>query len=192
MKELSALYERRWIVDSVCEELASAVETPDIKKIKPNDVLYVFYGEDACKQSRHKLNTVRAEFDFYTGPQKLTIARCAHCMRYQISGQAYIHMLETYGIPNCIVIDDCSDYGDFSSFPDVSVFKVMGYTVNQTDNLSAAVRQAKLKFIIDSGKATKKETLSFLMRRMNTNGMKPGNEPTFRKWKEDYEYVRKL
>lgn len=193
IKKIYELCNRQDIIESVYDSIECATKVPDIYKFKESDTLFVFCGTDTCKEEGHLLSKMRVEFSFYNKPNKrYTIARCAHCMRFQITLQELTAMFESYGIPRAKIVYDDEIGSDFSNFDDTSIFYDMGYTVSQSVGLSAARRQAILEHAIEIGKASKKQVLDFLMRRMNINGMKSGNETAFKKWKDDYEYIRQL
>ena len=192
IKRMFELYDRQEVIENVYETIERAANTPDIYKFKETDVLYVFCEPNTCKENDHLLSKVRAEFSFYGKENKsYTIERCAHCLRFQIALEQLLEMMDEHGVPRCVMVYD-DDEIDFSGFAESSKYRNMGYTVSQTVGLTAATRQKILKHIIDTGNASKYEVLTFLKQRMNINGMKPGNEIAFRKWKEDYEYIRQL
>ena len=193
VKRMYELYTRQEIIESVFERISDAVSTPDIYKFKDSDTLFVFCGPDTCQAAGHLLSDIRVEFSFYGKPDKQhTIKRCSHCRQFQISLQDLTTMFELYGVPRGKIVYDDDANGDFSDFAETSIFYDMGYTVSQSVGLTAAKRQSILKHAVETGKASKYQVLNFLKQRMNINGMKPGNEIAFRKWKEDYEYIRSL
>ena len=193
IKKIYDLLDRQELIDGIFEMVCDAVNTPDVIKFKESDVLFVYCGDDYCRQASHLVSSTRVEFCFYGKPDKqYTIDRCSHCLQYRISLSDLIKMFDDYGVPRCnIVYDSCSG-GDFSDFSETSVFYEMGYTVSQSVGLSAVRRQAILKHAIDTGKASKEEVLRYLRQRMNINGNKVGNEIAYRKWKEDFDYITKL
>ena len=68
---------------------------------------------------------------------------------------------DIYGISRGrIVYDDES--GEFSDFPETSIFYDMGYTVSQFVGLTADERQSILEHAIKSGKASQYQVLSYL------------------------------
>lgn len=193
VKRMYALYDRQEIVESVFDQIGEALNAPDLYLFKDSDTLFVYCQSNSCKIWGHSLSDRLVEFSFYGKPNKqYTITWCNNCQQFQISLQDLIAMFDSYGVPRGKIIYDDDTSGDFSEFAETSIFYDMGYTVSQSANLSAARRQMILKYAITSGKASKKQVLYFLQQRMNINGMKPGNEIAFRKWKEDYEYVLQL
>ena len=193
VKKMYALRDRQEIIESVFDDMSRAVSTPDIYKFKDSDVLFVFCGIDTCAEANHLLSNIKVDFSFYGKPDKqYTIKRCSHCKQFRISLQDLIAMFDSYGVPRGIIIYDDDASGDFSDFAETSILYDMGYTVSQSADLTAAKRQSILKYAIETGKASKYQVLNFLKQRMNINGMKSGNEIAFRKWKEDYEFVRQL
>ena len=193
IKKMHALSDRQEIIESVFEKINEAAGTPEVYKFKDNDVLFVFCNEDTCRMNNHLVSDIRVDFSFHGKPDKqYTIRRCAHCKQFRVSLQELIAMFDDYGVPHGIIVYDDNANGDFSDFAETSIFYDMGYTVNQSVGLSASRRQDILKRAIETGKASKHQVLSFLKQRMNINGMKSGNEIAFRKWQEDYEYIRKL
>ena len=193
IKRLYSLFDRKDMVEGVCEMFGNAASSPDVYEFSNSDTLVVFCGTDTCREENHQLKDMRVDLSFYGKPDKqYTIERCAHCKQFRISLDALIQIFESYGVPRCRIMYENDSTGDFSDFGDTSVFYDMGYTVNQSAGLSAAQRQRILKCAIDTGKASKYDVMRFLRQRMNINGMKVGNEIAFQKWKEDYEFICSL
>lgn len=193
LKTLYALCEQQEIIENVFERIEEAVNAPDIYEFKNNDVLFVFCGTDTCRDAGHLLSDIRVDFNFHGKPNKqYTIKRCSHCKQFRISLQDLINMYDGYGVPCGIILYDDDLGEDFSDFPERSFYYQKGYSVSQTAGLSTLQRQHILQSLIKTGKRSKYQVMDFLKRRMNINGAKPGNELAFQKWKEDYEFVRKL
>lgn len=193
IKKLYELINRRDIIEAALDSLEEAAKAPDIYKFKETDTLTVFCDADTCKEDGHLLKPIKVDFAFYTKPNKTyTIERCSHCMQFRMSLTDLSDMFDNYGVPKGHIVYDDEASGGFAGFSETSVLYNMGYTVSQSIGLSAAKRQSILKSVIDTGKLSKYEVLSFLKQRMNINGMKAGNEIAFRKWHDDYEYIRSL
>lgn len=193
IKKLYELIDRRDVIEEALDSLEEATKAPDIYKFKETDTLTVFCDADTCKEEGHLLKPIKVDFAFYTKPNKAyTIERCSHCMQFRMSLTDLSDMFDNYGVPKGHIVYDDEAAGDFAGFSETSVLYNMGYTVSQSEGLSAAKRQSILKSAIDTGKLSKYEVLSFLKQRMNINGMKAGNEIAFRKWHDDYEYIKSL
>ena len=193
IKELCRLYDKQNAAEDLLDTLTKAAEAPDIYPFESTDTLVVYCGADSCRENGHLVRDIRVDFGFYGKPNKqFTIERCAHCMQYRISSDDLLEMLNTYGVPLGMIKYENDAGGEFGNFSDTSVLYDMGYTVNQSDGLSAAKRQSILKHAIDSGKLSKNEVLQFLYQRICINGMKAGNEIARKKWSEDYEYIKGL
>ena len=65
-----------------------------------------------------------------------------------------------------------------------------GYSVNQTDNLSSAVRQGILQYLIDSKVSNKPEIIDYLNFFIRRNGKKQNMGEAVRRWNEDLMWVR--
>lgn len=190
LKNLYVLYDRKDIIEDVLENLGKAASTPDLYKFKESDTLFVFCGENTCKEAKHLMKKMTVAFSFYGKADKeYIIQRCAHCKQFRISLSDLLQMFDDYGVPRGKIVYENDIAEDFSGFADASVFYNMGYTVSQSVGLSTSDRQRILKCAIDSGRATKHEVMAFLKQRMNINGMKLGNELAFQKWKEDFAYI---
>lgn len=193
VKKLYELIGRRDVIEEALSSLEEAAKAPDIYKFKETDTLTVFCDADTCKEEGHLVKPIKVDFAFYTKPNKAyTIERCSHCMQFRMSLTDLSDLFDNYGVPKCRIVYDDEAAGDFDGFSETSVLYNMGYTVSQSVGLSAAKRQSILKSAIDTGKLSKYEVLSFLKQRMNINGMKAGNEIAFRKWHDDYEYIKNL
>lgn len=189
---LDKLLEEQEHLEDVYDDIETAFSTPDLFKFRDNDAITVICGEDICEHESHFLFDVKVNLSFYGKVDKVvTMRRCANCLQFQMKVEELLELFNDYGVPRCKIryMGAC---GDFSDFAATSIFYDMGYSVSQPVGLSPEKRQAILKCAIDMGKASKWEVMSFLSQRMNINGMKPGNESAYRKWKEDYEYIRSL
>lgn len=193
VKKMYELSDRQEIIESVFDDISSAVSTSSVYKFKDSDVLFVFCGTNTCEESNHLLSDLEVDFSFYGKPDKqFILTRCSHCKRFQISLQDLVSIFDSYGVPRGVIEYDNDASRDFSDFAETSTFYKMGYTVSQSVGLSATRRQEILKKAIETGKASKRQVLGFLKQRMNINGMKVGNEIALQKWKEDYEFVSKF
>lgn len=190
--------------DSACEESTAEaiVESQSceeqnqlpIHNLTRKDLLWVIMGEDICKDEKHHIMDIRANFEFYNGTNQLvTIRRCAHCKQYQISFEQFEHIWKEYGLPKVEPIYIGADGNiDGSYWKDRSVFSEHGYSVSQEKGLTTVQRQQKLKWIIDHGIMSKYDTIRFLRSRISINGMKPENWLARSKWAEDLRYVQSL
>ena len=84
--------------------------------------------------------------------------------------------------------------GSFVSFSgdlaQESILHLCGYSVNQTDNLSASARQQILQYLIDSKNMSKPEIISYLNGFIRRNGKKANMEEAVRRWEADIKWVR--
>ncbi|MBE6038661.1 MAG: hypothetical protein E7218_05580 [Anaerofustis stercorihominis] len=190
---LSELNKSSFLLEEIFEDVSDALKTLDVYNFRETDILYVICGDDICLTDNHHISEVRVNFSFYGKDDKeYVIKRCSDCMRYQISIDELTMIFDNYGVIRAQIIYVGADVNDFSGFDSTSVFYDMGYTVSASVGLTASRRQKILVNVINSGVATKHEVLAFLRQRMNINGMKSGNELAYKKWKEDYEFIRKL
>lgn len=193
IKELYRLYDKQSVIECLLDTLTEAAAAPDIYPFKSTDTLVVFSSADSCRENGHLVKNIRVDFGFYGKPNKqYTIERCAHCMQFRISLDDLLEMLNGYGVPLGMIKYENDAGAEFGDFSETSVLYDMGYTVSQSDGLSAATRQSILKHAIDSGRMSKSEVMQFLYRRICLNGMKAGNEIARKKWSEDYEYIKGL
>ena len=185
--------------DSVHEEFLELEEmcvddsASEIYEFKKSDTLHVFCGSNICKKEQHDISDVKVNFNFNGRPNSVrTIQRCSDCLQFQITLKGLTQiMLQNRGIPNCKLVFSKGETSDFSSLEKTSEFFEMGYTVSESAGLSATQRQNILKNAMGTGKVSKNQVLRFLKQRMETNGVKPGNESALKKWSEDYEYIKK-
>ena len=66
------------------------------------------------------------------------------------------------------------------------------YSVSETVGLSAYQRQKILKALIDEGKCTKHDVISYLQNRVSLNSNRQGFNSALTKWKADISYVKQL
>ena len=165
-----------------------------VHNLTRKDLLWVFMGENVCKDEKHHLMDICANIEFYNGAShQVVIRRCAHCKQYQITFDELEHIWKEYGLPKLEIIYIGVDGNiDGNYWKDRSVFSEYGYSVSQEKGLTAAQRQQTLKWIIDHGIMSKYDTIRFLRSRISINGMKQENWLARSKWKEDLRYVESL
>lgn len=66
------------------------------------------------------------------------------------------------------------------------------YSVSETVGPSAYQRQKILKALIDEGKCTKHDVISYLQNRVSLNSNRQGFNSALTKWKADISYVKQL
>lgn len=66
------------------------------------------------------------------------------------------------------------------------------YSVSETVGLSAYQRQKILKALIDEGKCTKHDVISYLQNRVSLNSNRQGFNSALTEWKADISYVKQL
>ena len=71
-------------------------------------------------------------------------------------------------------------------------FDWLEYSVSETVGLSAYQRQKILKALIDEGKCTKHDVISYLQNRVSLNSNRQGFNSALTKWKADISYVKQL
>lgn len=86
--------------------------------------------------------------------------------------------------------DDISGKGKYD-LADKSKFMLFGYNVSAKDGFSAKYRQTVLMFMLESGLATKYETLSFLDFNISYHAHNPNNRLAISKWEADRLFISK-
>lgn len=194
VEEIEALEDEEVILEQFSEQLLRAKGVSTMQ-LKHTDKLYVLCAEDTCSHERHYIQDVLGIIDFYGKPAKsFFLRRCANCKQFQLLWDDFERMWHSYGIPqvDIVYVDDDGEDEDYLGFPAHSIFSKLGYSVAQDSGLTREMRQAILKYAILDGKVTKAETLRYLRRRLNINGMKKSNESAAMKWQDDLEFIMEL
>lgn len=194
LEEKYSLDDEQLALDSLEEQLQEILNQPPVHNLSRKDLLWVIMGKDICKDDKHHIMDIRANFEFYNGTTKrIAIRRCANCKQYQMPYDQFEHIWKEHGLPKIEIIYLGAE-GEIngSYWNDFSVFREQGYTVSQDKGLNATQRQQILNRIVTQGIRSKQETIQFLRRRIRFNGMKTENWLARSKWEEDLQYVQTL
>lgn len=180
---------RQDVAEELAETLEKAMSAKPLYHFKEDDTLIVYCEGDTCREQMHVITPWHVVFEFYNKQPKIyTVERCSNCLSFRISLKKLDEMIDHYGIPKGNIIYDNDGTHASAAFEESSLFYKMGYSVSQTSDLPAEVRQNILQRAIETGQVTKGQVLRFLFHRMCINGRKKGNELAYIKWKEDFEH----
>ncbi|MBR4344029.1 MAG: hypothetical protein IKP88_15250 [Lachnospiraceae bacterium] len=93
------------------------------------------------------------------------------------------------GIPQCRIIDINYIPGPFG-YPEQSVLKMCGYSVDKKTDLSSKERKEILNSVIINGIYTKERLISFLEWLIRKNAAKPSMSDAVSKWENDIMFLR--
>lgn len=155
--------------------------------------IYVVMESNPCRNRDHVLIRTKAIIHYQNNTSAaFTIFRCIDCKRYIIDEETYYSII-AIGQPNLYFeYEYDNSCADISPWPDSSLFSRNGYSVSETVGLSAYQRQKILKALIDEGKCTKHDVISYLQNRVSLNSNRQGFNSALTKWKADISYVKQL
>ena len=155
--------------------------------------IYVAMESNSCRNKGHFLLQTKATIHYRNGTSAIfTISRCVDCKRYIIDKETYYSII-AIGYPNLYFeYEYDSQYTDISPWLGSSLFSRNGYSVSETAGLSAHQRQKILKTLVDEGKCTKYDVISYLQNRISLNANRPGFISALAKWRADISYIKRL
>ena len=158
----------------------------------PQNTLYICKGLISCNRNNHKVESATGILLSKSGQAiKINTNYCPQCRKYFISYDEYMHYRKLYGV---LLGNFKITNGSFANFEanlaEESILHICGYSVNQTDNLSASVRQNILQYLIDSKVSNKVEVIDYLNFFIKRNGKKQNMTEAVRRWNEDLKWVR--
>lgn len=122
---------------------------------------------------------------------KINTNYCPQCRKYFISHDEYMRYRKLYGVLlGNIKLTNESFLQSEVELAEESILHMCGYSVNQTDNLSPAIRQGILQYLIDSKVSNKPEIIDYLNFFIRRNGKKQNMSEAVRRWNEDLMWVR--
>jgi len=158
----------------------------------PQNTLYVCKGLIACNRNGHNVVAATGVMLTKNGAIiKINTNFCPQCHKYFIGHDEYMSYRKMYGV---LLGNIKLTNGSFSQsaveLAEESILHMCGYSVNQTDNLSPAVRQGILQYLIDSKVSNKPEIIDYLNFFIRRNGKKQNMGEAVRRWNEDLKWVR--
>lgn len=158
----------------------------------PQNTLYVCKGLISCNRNNHKVESVTGVMLAKSSAIiKVNTNYCPQCRKHFISYNEYVRYRKLYGILlGNIKVTNGSFVSSETDLAEESILHMCGYSVNQTDNLSAAVRQSILQYLIDSKVSNKPEIIDYLNFFIKRNGKRQNMEEAVRRWNEDLRWVR--
>jgi hypothetical protein len=158
----------------------------------PQNTLYVCKGLISCNRKGHNVESATGILLAKNGSViKINTNYCPQCRKYFISYDEYMRYRKLYGILlGNIKVTNGSFAGSETDLAEESILHMCGYSVNQTDNLSPAVRQGILQYLIDSKVSNKPEIIDYLNFFIRRNGKKQNMGEAVRRWNEDLKWVR--
>ena len=158
----------------------------------PQNTLYVCKGLISCNRNRHSVESATGVMLAKNGAViKINTNFCPQCRKYFISYDEYERYRKLYGVLlGNIKVTNGSFMGYEADLAEESILHMCGYSVNQTDNLSATVRQGILQYLIDSKVSSKPEIIDYLNFFIKRNGKRQNMEEAVRRWNEDLKWVR--
>lgn len=149
-----------------------------------------------CMHNKHKIDNIDAlisiDNDGKRCKEKISAGFCSQCKVYFILDSTY-EKLKKKGIILCRVTDE-KNYmkgGTVNgmNLAQESLLMQYGYTVSQTEGLSATGRQKILAVIIDNKIMSKSEIISYLDFFISQRSSIPNMEVAISKWEADREFV---
>ena len=146
----------------------------------------------SCKRNNHNVEAATGLLLNRSGVViKININYCPECKRCFISYDEYLNYKKIYGgLLGNIKITNGSYVSFEADLAQESILSICGYSVNQTENLSPAIRQGILQYLIDSKVSNKPEIIDYLNFFIKRNGKKANMEEAVRRWNEDLKWVR--
>lgn len=149
-----------------------------------------------CMRNKHKIDNIDAlisiDDDGKRCKEKISAGFCSQCKVYFILDSTY-EKLKKKGIILCRVTDE-KNYMKGGTVNGMklaqeSLLMQYGYTVSQTEGLSATGRQKILAVIIDNKIMSKSEIISYLDFFISQRSSIPNMEVAISKWEADREFV---
>lgn len=158
----------------------------------PQNTLYVCKGLISCNRNGHNVESATGIMLAKNGAViKINTNYCPQCRKYFISHDEYMRYRKLYGVLlGNIKLTNGSFVQSEVELAEESILHMCGYSVNQTDNLSPAVRQSILQYLIDSNVSSKPEIIDYLNFFIRRNGKKQNMGEAVRRWNEDLKWVR--
>lgn len=158
----------------------------------PQNTLYVCKGLISCNRNGHNVESATGIMLAKNGAIiKINTNYCPQCRKYFISHDEYMRYRKLYGVLlGNIKLTNGSFLQSEVELAEESILHMCGYSVNQTDNLSPAVRQGILQYLIDSKVSNKPEIIDYLNFFIRRNGKKQNMSEAVRRWNEDLMWVR--
>lgn len=163
----------------------------DITFDSPDEVLYIWKGNNPCKSGNHRIKRVEGYVQDLNGNDILIdVYYCNDCNAYFIDFNKfqYYRALHGFLIGN-FKIQSSGTY-EFEKLADASVLKICGYTVNQGDALSSLERKTILKGLIDREILTKQRVMSYLKFFINNSQNRKNMKYAVSKWVEDLKWLQ--
>lgn len=158
----------------------------------PQNTLYICKGLISCKKHGHSVVSATGVMIGKNGKViKINTNYCPQCKKYFISYDEYLHYKQIYGILMGNIRITNGSFAPFNGdLAQESPLYICGYSVNQTDNLSATMRQQILQYLIDSRIMSKPEIISYLNGFIRRNGKRANMEEAVCRWRADIAWVR--
>lgn len=187
LKELQKSKTPVLVIQKTTEEKSNAVNLAT-----PQNTLYVCKGLIACKRNGHAVESATGLLISKNETiVKINTNYCPKCRKYFIGHDEYMRYRKLYGILlGNIKLTNGSFGGYEADLAEESILHMCGYSVNQTDNLSPALRQGILQYLIDSKVSNKPEIIDYLNFFIRRNGKKQNMGEAVRRWNEDLKWVR--
>lgn len=149
-----------------------------------------------CMHNKHEIDNVVAMINIDNDGKKqqikISAGYCSQCKVYFILDSTYQN-LKKKGMILCRITDEKKymkgAYVNGMRLAQESVLMQYGYTVSQTEGLSATSRQKILAVIIDNRIMTKSEIISYLDFFISQRSSRSNMEIAISKWEADREFV---
>lgn len=160
----------------------------------PEHALHVFKGTYGCRSRGHVIESVTGVLATLRGSAvRINVNHCKSCGTYSLGYGEYEHYRDLYGpiLGNFTFHANWANGGyGFDGLADESVLMMCGYTVRQSDCLSASDRQCILASMMDRGICDKPRIMDYLQFFIRSRGGNPSMQLACAKWEEDLDFVR--
>ena len=152
-----------------------------------------------CKRDRHIIKDINAKIsiigmDGEVFERTIPAGYCRNCNIFFIMRSSYQN-LKKWGTPICRVCDEKAYYegegGNWGGLNPESKLKQYGYSVSQTDGLTATRRRKILTLLIDKEIMERIEIISYLDLFIRINSSQAKKAIAISKWEDDRDFIEK-
>jgi len=191
------LYDDEYIIDSVTEYSKYSAEQREWQKHNSPGTkeLYIYKQKGIYDNPNGEYELVGATMYFPKIMEAITVAVYYKKSesKYFMNEESFVPLIKANGWPNVnLHFTDNSHAGTSwtSRLNEQSKLRLLGYTVQQADGMSAGERQSLLRSIIDSGLMTDVEIVNHLEWLVHINEGNPAFANACSCWKHDMEFVK--
>ena len=157
-------------------------------------ILYICKGTNSCRKKEHSIVSATGILVSLRGlPIKININYCIDCRLCFINLDEYKYYREKYGVLlGNISLEKLSGNGGYGyeNLSNESILRMFGYTVNQTDNLSADNRRKILAYMMDRDIVSKYRIIEYLQFFIKNSRYRYNLRIANQKWSDDLNWVR--